>query len=73
MRELDLARQKAEGAAESARAALAEISLGMQETRVRRESLVEQFAATQFDLEQVTTALAGGCDSPRLGPAARWK
>ena len=43
--------------AESARAALAEISLGMQETRVRRESLVEQFAATQFDLEQVTAAL----------------
>ena len=58
VRELDLVRQKAEGAAESARAALAEISLGMQETRVRRESLVEQFAATQFDLEQVTTALA---------------
>ena len=58
VRELDLARQKAEGAAESARAALAEISLGMQETRVRRESLVEQFAATQFDLEQVTAALA---------------
>ncbi len=58
VRELDLVRQKAEGAAESARAALAEISLGMQETRVRRESLVEQFAATQFDLERVTTALA---------------
>ena len=58
VRELDLVRQKAEGGAESARAALAEISLGMQETRVRRESLVEQFAATQFDLEQVTSALA---------------
>ena len=58
VRDLDLVRQKAEGAAESARAALSEISLGMQETRVRRESLVEQFAATQFDLERVTTALA---------------
>ncbi len=57
VRELDLVRQKAEGSAESARAALAEISLGMQETRVRRESLVEQFAATQFDLEQVTASL----------------
>ena len=58
VRELDLVRQKAEGSAEAARAALAEISLGMQETRVRRESLVEQFAATQFDLDQVTASLA---------------
>ncbi len=57
VRELEVGRQKAEGAAETARAALAEISLGMQETRVRRESLVEQFSATQFDLDQVTTAL----------------
>jgi chromosome segregation protein len=58
VRELDIVRQKAEGSAEAARAALAEISLGMQETRVRRESLVEQFAATQFDLDQVTASLA---------------
>ncbi len=58
VRELDAERQKAEAGADSARAALAEISLGMQETRVRRESLVEQFAVTQFDLEQVTAALA---------------
>ncbi|HEU5468333.1 MAG TPA: chromosome segregation protein SMC [Steroidobacteraceae bacterium] len=57
VRELEVARQRAEGVAESARAALAEVSLGMQETRVRRESLVEQFAATHFDLEQVTGAL----------------
>jgi chromosome segregation protein len=55
--ELDVGRQKAEGLADSARAALAEISLGMQETRVRRESLLEQFSATQFDFEQVTAAL----------------
>jgi chromosome segregation protein len=59
VREQDILRQKAEAVAESARAALAEISLGMQETRVRRESLVEQFAATQFDLDQVTVALPG--------------
>ena len=57
VRELDAERLKAEAGADSARAALAEISLGMQETRVRRESLVEQFTATQFDLEQVTAAL----------------
>ncbi|MGQ0429271.1 MAG: chromosome segregation protein SMC [Gammaproteobacteria bacterium] len=55
--ELDLERQKAEGLVEAARAALAEVSLGMQETRVRRESLLEQFAATHFDLERVTAAL----------------
>jgi len=57
VRELDIGRQKAETVVESARAALAEISLGMQEARVRRESLLEQFTATQFDLDQVTAAL----------------
>jgi len=57
VRELDAERQKVEAVAETARAALAEISLGMQETRVRRESLLEQFTATQFDLDQVTAAL----------------
>ena len=58
VRELDSERQRVETVAESARAMLAEISLGMQETRVRRDSLVEQFTATQFDLEQVTAALS---------------
>jgi chromosome segregation protein len=57
VRELELARQKAETLVEAARAAHGEVSLGMQETRVRRESLVEQFTATQFDLDQVTAAL----------------
>jgi len=57
VRELDVGRQKAEGLVESARAALAEVSLGMQEARVRRESLLEQFTATHFDLEQLTAAL----------------
>ncbi len=58
VRELDIGRQKAEAVVESARAALAEISLGMQEARVRRESLLEQFGATQFDFAQVTASLA---------------
>jgi len=58
VREQDGVRQQAEAVAESARAALAEISLGMQETRVRREALAEQFVATQFDLDQVTASLA---------------
>ncbi|MGH8251852.1 MAG: chromosome segregation protein SMC [Steroidobacteraceae bacterium] len=57
VRDCDMIRQRAETVVESARAALAEISLGMQETRVRRESLLEQFGTTQFDLEQVTAAL----------------
>jgi len=57
VRTLDAERQKAEAVADSARAALAEISLGMQETRVRRESLLEQFAASHFDLGQLTAAL----------------
>ncbi len=57
VREFDLERQQAEGLVEAARAALAEISLGMQEARVRRESLLEQFNATHFDLEQATAAL----------------
>ncbi len=57
VREHDINRQKAETLVESARAALAEISLGMQEGRVRRESLLEQFSSTQFDLDQLTVAL----------------
>jgi chromosome segregation protein len=66
VRELDIARQRAEAVVESARGALAEISLGMQETRVRRESLFEQFSATQFDLEQVTATL------PEVATAVAW-
>jgi len=57
VRDFDAERQNAETLVESARAALAEISLGMQEARVRRESLVEQFAATHFELAGVTAAL----------------
>ena len=57
VRELDVGRQGCEGRVESARAALAEISLGMQEARVRRESLMEQFAVTHFDFAAVNSAL----------------
>ena len=70
VRELDVERQKAEGAAESARAALAEISLGMQETRVRRESLVEQFAATAVRPRAGDDRAAGGCDGPSPGTSS---
>jgi chromosome segregation protein len=42
-----------EATVEAARAALEEVRLGVQESRVRRESLLEQFAATRLDLEVV--------------------
>ena len=57
VRDLETVRQREETRVESARAALAEVSLGMQEARVRRESLVEQFAGTHFDLEALKAAL----------------
>ena len=57
VRDLDGTRQGSEGRVESARAAFAEISLGMQEARVRRESLMEQFVATHFDIAAVMTGL----------------
>jgi chromosome segregation protein len=57
VRELDIGRQKAESLVESARATLAEVSLGMQEARVRRESLLEQFTATHFDLDPLMATL----------------
>jgi chromosome segregation protein len=58
VRDLDTKRQGSEGRVESARAAFAEISLGMQEARVRRESLMEQFATTHFDFLAVASALS---------------
>ncbi len=57
VREFETARQGSEVLVESARAAFAEISLGMQEARVRRESLMEQFTATHFDFATVASAL----------------
>ena len=64
VRERDSSRHGVEGRVESARAALAEISLGMQEARVRRESLMEQFAATHFDFTAVTAALPPEANIP---------
>ncbi len=57
---LDHARLTAEQRVESSRAAASQAQLAAQETRVRRESLNEQFAATRFDLVQVTEALPEG-------------
>jgi chromosome segregation protein len=55
---LDHARVKAEQRVEASRVAASQAQLAAQETRVRRESLSEQFALTRFDLDQVTTGLA---------------
>jgi len=54
---LDHARVTAEQRVESGRAAASRAQLAAQETRVRRESLNEQFALTRFDLDEVTAAL----------------
>ena len=54
---LDAARVSAEQRVESTRAAASQAQLAAQETRVRRESLSEQFAATRFDLAEVTAGL----------------
>jgi chromosome segregation protein len=57
LRELDEKRLTTEQRVGLARQALESARLAAQETRLRRESLVEQFAATRFDLEEVMAAL----------------
>jgi chromosome segregation protein len=58
-RGLDETRQSAGMNVDTTRQAVAAAALAAQETRVRRESLLEQFATTKFELEAVTTALPG--------------
>jgi chromosome segregation protein len=58
LRDLDEKRLATEQRVSVARQALESARLAAQETRLRRESLVEQFAATRFDLEEVMAALA---------------
>lgn len=57
-RELDAARLATEARVEAERTAANSAALAAQETRVRRESLLEQFAATRFELEAVLAGLA---------------
>jgi len=56
-RTLDGERQVAETLVETERQAANSAALSAQETRVRRESLMEQFAATRFELEAVVAGL----------------
>jgi chromosome segregation protein len=58
LRTLDESRQSAERRVNEAREAMDQARLAAQETRVRRESIAEQFAATRFELDEVLQALA---------------
>ncbi len=53
MRSLDQNRVDAEASVEEARARLEDVRMAAQELKVRRETLLEQFKATQFDLEAI--------------------
>jgi chromosome segregation protein len=58
MRTLDQRRMDCESSIEQARAALDELRLAAQSLKVRRETLLEQFQATQFELESVYQEMA---------------
>jgi chromosome segregation protein len=62
MRMLDQRRVEAEAAVEETRAGLEDVRMAAQELKVRRETLLEQFAATQFDLATVTQELPADAD-----------
>ena len=57
LRALEERRGLAEGRVAEARTAMEEVHLAAQESRVRREALVEQFAQTRADLTAITAAL----------------
>jgi len=62
MRELDERRATAESAVQDARDLLENVKFSVQELRLRRESLLEQFAATRLELAEVTAALDPAAD-----------
>jgi chromosome segregation protein len=59
LRELDESRMEAEQRVNAARDAMEAAKLAAQETRVRRESIAEQFAATRFELSAIQLGLPG--------------
>ncbi len=63
LRGLDERRLTAEGRVGETREAMEQARFAAQETRVRRETLAEQFAATQFDLPEVLQSLDAEADS----------
>jgi len=62
LRELDERRVAAEAAVQEARDLLENVKFSVQELRLRRENLLEQFAATRLDLAEVTAALVAEAD-----------
>ena len=63
LRSLDEKRLTAEGRVGETREAMEQARLAAQETRVRRETIAEQFAATAFDLTEITGSLADDADA----------
>ena len=64
LRGLDGKRQSFERRVHEAREAAEQARMAAQETRVRRESLAEQFAATQLDLGEVMRSLSAAAEVP---------
>ncbi len=64
VRTLEQQRGEAERRATQAREAMEAARLAAQENRVRREALYEQFAATRFELAEVTESLPGEASVP---------
>jgi chromosome segregation protein len=64
LRSLDEKRVTAGARVDEARQAMEEARLAAQETRVRREGLLEQFAATRFDLTETQQTLAADAAVP---------
>jgi len=62
LRQLDDTRLSAEQRVQAARTAMEGARLVAQESRLRRESLAEQFTALRFDLEEVIQALPQAAD-----------
>jgi chromosome segregation protein len=62
LREWDEQRVTAEAAVQDARDLLDNVKFSVQELRLRRETLLEQFAATRLELAEVTAALVPDAD-----------
>jgi chromosome segregation protein len=62
MRTLDQRRVDAEAAVDVARAGLEDVRMAAQELKVRRETLLEQFKATQFELATIYQEMAPEAD-----------
>jgi chromosome segregation protein len=62
LRDMDEKRSAAEAAVQDARDLLENVKFSVQELRLRRETLLEQFAATRLELAEVSAALVAEAD-----------